>query len=198
MKLCTSADRQCEEEGLRCNPSSSDVCIAAEEIGEGLGGWRACLPTPRGNTTHNQHSHDRWCPDASNPSDCCVQMHQTLTNCGNMHIESFVNNRTPCVPPMTKSLSQDFRQVENERTLKGCHSTFFHEKTTHVKQAQDSPWPESCSDKRARDGTRHLLSANTIYSCHNPIARVTPDNISLNRTSACSDGVVKEQRQFVA
>ena len=48
-----SAHPQCEEEGLKCNPSSSDVVIAAEEIGEGLGGWRACLPTPRGNITHN-------------------------------------------------------------------------------------------------------------------------------------------------
>ena len=53
MKHRRSADPHCEEEGLRCNPSSSDVFIAAEEIGEGLGVWRACLPTPRGNMTHN-------------------------------------------------------------------------------------------------------------------------------------------------
>ena len=54
-----SAHPQCEEEGLKCNPSSSssDVLIAAEEIVEGLGGWRACLPTPSGNiNTHNQRS----------------------------------------------------------------------------------------------------------------------------------------------
>ena len=57
-----SAHPQCEEEGLKCNPSSSDVVIAAEEIGEGLGGWRACLSTPSDNiafTTNAQPgSHD--------------------------------------------------------------------------------------------------------------------------------------------
>ena len=49
MKHHRSAHRQCEEEGLKCNPSSSDVLIAAEEIVEGLGWWRACLSNPSGN-----------------------------------------------------------------------------------------------------------------------------------------------------
>ena len=43
-----SAHPSCEEEGLKCNPPSSDVLIAPDEIGEGLGGWRACLSTPSG------------------------------------------------------------------------------------------------------------------------------------------------------
>ena len=51
----SSAHPQCEEEGLKCNPSSSGVLIAEEEIVDGLAGWRACLPTPqRQHYTHNQ------------------------------------------------------------------------------------------------------------------------------------------------
>ena len=36
-------------------------------------------------------------------------MHQTLPNCDDMHIESFVNDRTPRVPPMTTSYLQDIK-----------------------------------------------------------------------------------------
>ena len=73
---CASSSKahpQCEEEGLKCNPSSSDVLIAAEEMVEGLGGWRACLTTRSGNITHTtiteQVPRDMLCPDASNHSE---------------------------------------------------------------------------------------------------------------------------------
>ena len=46
-----SAYPQCEEEGLKCNPSSSGILIVAEEIDDGLGEWRACLSTPSDNVT---------------------------------------------------------------------------------------------------------------------------------------------------
>ena len=49
-----SAHTQCEEEGLKCNPSSSDVLIVVEVIDDGLGRWRACLPPPVTTFTHNQ------------------------------------------------------------------------------------------------------------------------------------------------
>ena len=49
-----SAHPQCEEEGLKCNPSSSGVLIVVEVIDKGLGGWRAYLPTPVTTFTHNQ------------------------------------------------------------------------------------------------------------------------------------------------
>ena len=72
MEHCRSADLQCEEEGLRCNPSSSDVFIAAEGRGEGLGVWGASLSTPRGDITHTTNIHMTGCDqDAikSNPSE---------------------------------------------------------------------------------------------------------------------------------
>ena len=79
---------QCEEEGLKCNPSSSDIHIAVEEMVEGLGVWRACLPTPSGNITHTtnieQMQHDMLCPDASNPSELlsrCTKHFRTVLTC---------------------------------------------------------------------------------------------------------------------
>ena len=54
-----SAHPQCEEEGLKCNPSSSssDVLIAAEEIVEGLGeGGEPVSPPPAATSTHTTNA----------------------------------------------------------------------------------------------------------------------------------------------
>ena len=95
-------NRRCVEEGLRCNPSSTEVhndvvevplvhvreravcnpssseeaTVDAEEDA-GLGGWRACLSTPR--ETHNQRT-----TDASNPSRT-VGLHSFSTKSG-LHV----------------------------------------------------------------------------------------------------------------
>ena len=75
---------QCEEEGLWCNPSSSDVLAADEVVVAGLGGWRACLPTSSGgarkHTTNSQQvaSSSRYMPRCS----ATIQMHQKkIPNC---------------------------------------------------------------------------------------------------------------------
>ena len=67
---------RCEEEGLKCNPSSSDVLIAVEEMVEGLGGWRACLPPPVATlyTQPTLHVVSR----CIKPFELLDQMHQTL------------------------------------------------------------------------------------------------------------------------
>ena len=83
-------NRRCVEEGLRCNPSSTEVhndvvevplvhvrkravcnpssseeaAVDAEEDA-GLGGWRACLSTPR--ETHNQRTTDANIPNCATP-----------------------------------------------------------------------------------------------------------------------------------
>ena len=55
--LLRCARRCCEEGSLKCNPSSSssDVPVEDDEEVAVLGGWRACLSTPKGiPKTHNQ------------------------------------------------------------------------------------------------------------------------------------------------
>ena len=64
---------QCEEEGLKCNHSSSDFHIAVED-GRRVLGVESLSPHPSGNYTHNQSL------NKCNMT-CCVQMHQTVPNC---------------------------------------------------------------------------------------------------------------------
>ena len=101
----SSAHPQCEEEGLRCNPSSSGVLIAAEEIGEGLGCGEPVSPPPA-TTLHLQPTLNQG------HMTCCVQMHQTFPNCVTRCTKPFrtvvtcTSKVSSDVPPMTTS---DFR-----------------------------------------------------------------------------------------
>ena len=93
-----SAHPQCEEEGLKCNPSSSGVLIVVEVIDNGLGGWRAYLPTP----SDNIHAQPTFTWRCIKPFRAVVTL--------DMHIESLTD-----VPPMTTS---DFRPISDKRNTK--------------------------------------------------------------------------------
>ena len=91
-----SAHPQCEEEGLKCSPSSSDVVIAAEEIGEGFG--RTCLSTPSDNitfTTLNQGHMTCTSKVSSDVPPMTTSHFRPQTRVLDMHIESSIDSIFP-------------------------------------------------------------------------------------------------------
>ena len=156
MKHCRSANPQCEKEGLRCNPSSSDVFIAAEGIGEELGEVGSLSLHPqRQHYTHNHNSHDRLCPDASNPSELCNQMHQTPPNCGDMHIESFVNTDSMCPTNDNIRVTKISAAESEEKISVMSPSLFSLENMAHTHHCRKVPFSR-CREIHTFDGVAYL------------------------------------------